>query len=263
MIKELNIDCAKTTQSIVGFLKSEAKRQQKNRAIVGLSGGIDSTVVAFLCKRAGLDIQTVLLPYRHLNQDSLKDARLALEALDIDDKNVYAIDVTPGVAAQLKELKRHLKITLVDELKVKARHRHTILSSLVRHLKGLLVGAENKSEYWLGHFFMRGDYSFDINPISHLWKTQVYHLGHYLKVPAKILKKEPSASHWVGQTDKDILGFSYNDADPILYWFVEREYPPEKIVKKLGGDAKLVRRVINQVQQTAYKRQTPPRGYWL
>ena len=139
-----------------------------------------------------------------------------------------------------------------------ARQRMICQYALARFLNGLVVGTENLSEYYLGYFTLHGDQACDISPIAGLFKTQVYELARYLGVPNWIIEKKPTAGFWPGQTDEAELGFSYEKADPILYFYFVKNYSKEKITK-MGFNSKLVNKVLERVMATEYKRQPPPK----
>lgn len=212
-------------------------------AIVGVSGGIDSGVVAALCEKAGLKLQKVFIPYGHgkISRD-LKGCS-------------FRIDITPIVDRQVKEIGKYASLDKIDKGNIMARTRMVIQYALARRLNGLVVGTENLSEYHLGYFTLHGDQACDINPISGFWKTQVMELARYLGLPIK----KPSAGLWPGQTDEKELGFSYEAADPILYLYCVKKIAPEKIIKDFDLKAVLVYKVVERVQNTEYKRSEVPR----
>ena len=125
---------------------------------------------------------------------------------------------------------------------------------LAKQLNCLVLGTENKTEYLLGYFTRFGDEASDIEPIQHLYKTQVYELAKYLKVPEEIIKATPSAGLWSGQTDEGEFGFSYQEADPVLYLYFEKKQTVEEI-KKLG--CKKAQKIIDFALQNSFKHEVP------
>lgn len=251
-MEELKIDCQKTTEDICQFLKRELKQRNKTRAVLGISGGVDSAVVAILCQKAGLDLQAIFMPYGKLSQP---------KRVKMLTKNFFEVDITEVVNHQIKLIEKRTGISLdkVDKGNIMARTRMIIQYALARKLDGLVVGTENLSEYYLGYFTFHGDQACDINPIAGLFKTQVMELAKYLGVPAEILNQKPSAELYEGQTDEKELGFSYREADPILHLYCCSRLSPGRVIKDFGFDAELVNKVVKRVQATEYKRQEAPK----
>ncbi len=235
-VNSLLLDNQKIIEEICVFLKKEFKKTDRTIAVMGLSGGIDSTVVAILCQRAKLELQTIFMPYGKLSR-SPKEFFLKQDI-------TQAVDLLTGT-----------KIDRINKGNIMARVRMTILYDLARKLNGLVVGTGNLSEYYLGYFTLYGDQACDINPIGGLFKTQVIGLAKFLGAPLKI----PSAELYKGQTDEKELGFSYQEADPILYLYCKQELGREKIIEDFGFNSDLVNKVIERVKATEYKRRKTPK----
>jgi len=246
----------KITEKICQFLEKEFKKRKKSKAILGISGGIDSTTTAFLCKKAGLDLYAVILPYKKSGTEGEKIAK----ELNLSKNYIFKTDIGSIVDVAEKEIKKIIKIDNVDKGNIMARQRMIFQYALARRLGGLVVGTENLSEYYLGYFTLFGDHACDISPISGLWKTQVRELASYLGVPEWVIKRAPTAGLWSGQTDEKELGFTYKDADQIMYLSIVKKKPIEKIIKK-GFNAKLINKVLERVRTTEYKRQALPKFY--
>ena len=244
----------KVAEKISNFLKKEFKERNKTKAILALSGGIDSTTVAFLSKKAGLDLYAVILPYQEKGDDGEKIAK----DLNLPEDHTIFIDIAPLVDEAIKEIGKKVNLDQVDKGNIMARSRMIIQYALARRSNGLIIGTENLSEYYLGYFTLHGDQACDINPIGGLFKTQVYELAKHLGAPKWVLEKEPSAGLWLGQTDEKEFGFSYRDADQIIDLAIIKKYPKEEIIKK-GFDSKLINKVLARVKTTEYKRQDPPK----
>lgn len=256
-MEDLKIDCQKTAERICRFLREEFGQRNKTRAVLGISGGIDSAVVAFLCQRAELDLYPVSLPYGKLaNKEGVKKL---IEVLNPSQDRFIEIDITEMVDVQLRNIESKIILDKIDKGNIIARQRMVVQYALARRLNGLVVGTENLSEYYLGYFTLHGDQACDINPIGGLFKTQVMELAKFLRVPPGILKQKPSAELYGGQTDEEELGFSYQEADPILYLFCSRELSPEKIIKDSGFKTDLVNKVLKRVEATNYKRKEVPK----
>lgn len=250
-MKEILLDNQKIVKKIIVFLREEFKKRKKVEAILGISGGIDSTTSAVLCKKAKLKLYGVILPYKKRGENF---AKRAISFLKLPKNRIINIDITQLVEAQVEKLQRIVKLDRIDKGNIMARQRMIIQYALARKFNGLVVGTENLSEYYLGYFTLHGDGAYDINPIGGLFKTQVYELAKYLGVPEWILERKPSADLWLGQTDEKELGFSYKEADPILYFYCIKNYSEEKIIKK-GFNPKLVSKVLARVKATEFKRQ--------
>lgn len=252
MLKELLIDNQEVAGGIRDFLRREFKQRNKTRAIVAISGGVDSAVVAALCQKAGLDLQAVFMPYGKFSSRA-KVKKVIEEFLEID--------ITETVDCQIKLIEKTAGIFLdrLDKGNIMARVRMIIQYASARSANGLVVGTENLSEYYLGYFTLHGDQACDINPIGGLFKTQVIELAKYLRVSSEILNQKPSAELYEAQTDEQELGFAYQEADPILYLYCRKKLSPEKIIKDFGFDESLVNNVLKRVQATEYKRQGVPR----
>lgn len=232
------LDNQKIEKEIVNFLRREFKTRKKSWAIVGISGGIDSTVVVTLCKKAKLNLRAVFMPYGRLSKRPKGD-------FDFIEKDI----------TQVVDLLAGPKADKINKGNIMARVRMIILYDLARTLNGLVIGTENLSEYYLGYFTLHGDQACDINPIGGLFKTQVMDLAKFLGLSLAI----PTAELYRGQTDEGELGFSYQKADPILYLYCIKRISPEKIIKDFGFDANLVKRVVERVKATEYKRQGIPK----
>lgn len=255
----VEINCQQTRQRIVKFLRDEVKQAGFTKVIVPLSGGIDSSTVAFLAVKA-LGPENVLiarLPYQDLNHDT--DAQIVIEKLQILASNVFEVEISNLLGPFVTRLNLAKQGSTLKKIclgNLMARVRMTILYDLAKKHKALVCGTENKSEYLLGYFTRFGDEASDLEPIRNLYKTQVIKLAKYLGVPEKIIKKAPSAGLWHGQTDEKELGFSYQDADPILGLHFDQKYSWEKI-KEMGDDQNLVKKVRNQVERNKFKHEVP------
>ena len=137
---------------------------------------------------------------------------------------------------------------------IMARARMIALFDFAKKLDALVCGTENKSEYHLGYFTRFGDEASDIEPLRNLYKTQVYELAKYLKIPQPVIEKEPSANLWENQTDESELGFSYKEADTVLYLYFDKKMKAEEI-KKLGFVN--VEKIIEFANKNAYKHHVP------
>jgi len=257
----LKINPQKETKKIINFFKKTLKKTGLNRLIIPLSGGVDSSTTAYLAAKAlpPKDILIIHLPYQGITKDT--DYQLIAKNLKIPKKNIFIINIKPVVDLLWQKTNHPLTPSRYPLKQIRlgnimARVRMIILYDLAKANKALVAGAENKSEHLLGYYTLHGDNASDLEPTIHLYKTQTIQLAKYLGVPQKIIAKPPSAGLWKNQTDEKELGFSYSQADPILYFYFDKKYEPKKIIQ-IGYSKTLVDRVITQARCTAFKKTLP------
>jgi len=256
-VKQTNYQ--KIAEEIINFLQSEFRKRNTTKAIIGVSGGVDSAVTAFLCKKAELDLYTTILPYR---KRGLKEAKEVIKRLSLPKDRIIHIDITPFVDIQIKELQKVVKLNRISIGNIFPRQRMIIQYAIASCLNGLVVGTQHLSEYYLGYFTLYGDQACDICPIAGLWKTQIYQLAKCLGVPELVINRKATGDLWPRLTDEKDLGFKYKDADKILYLFLSRQCPKKEIISKYGFSSKLVDKVLERVRITNYKREDLPRCYF-
>lgn len=240
------INCEKLVNEISTFIKSVYRNAGRQIAIIGISGGVDSSVVNALCQKTGLGVQRIFMPYEELSlRSSVKE----------NFSDVIEIDITESVNCLIDSIEKNSfrKLNKIQKGNIMARVRMLILYDFAKRENGLVLGTENKSEYYLGYFTLYGDQACDLNPIGGLWKTQVIELAEYLGLKIEI----PSAGLYEGQTDETQLGFTYEEADPILDLYCRDKLEPQQIIN-CGYDTDLVNRVIKQVMSTQFKREKIP-----
>lgn len=250
----LKINPKKEMERIVQFIKTTLKKQGFKKIIISLSGGIDSATVLYLVRKA-LATENILI----VNFPYLKDHCLNIEIVkqqDIPEKNIFIVpikDIVDCFKTQLKiEEKSYCNKIRIGN--IVARIRMIILYDLAKKNNALVCGTENRSEYYLGYFTRFGDQASDLEPINHLFKTQVYSLAKYLVIPQKIIDQRPSAGLWTGQTDEGELGFTYQEADPVIHLYYDKKFPIEKI-KKLG--LKNVDKIVAYCKKNEFKHKVP------
>jgi NAD+ synthase len=250
---DLTINTTLATQLLTGFIKSEITRAGFSKAVLGLSGGIDSAVSCYLAARAlgPENVLAVRMPYKTSSPDSTAHAGLVIEDLGIPSKTVEITEMCDPLIGQTPPdaALRHGNIM--------ARMRMIVLYDQSADFGGLVVGTGNKTEILLGYSTIYGDSACAINPIGDLYKTQLRQLAADLGVPAEIIEKPPSADLWAGQADEDELGFTYQQVDQLLFLLVDKRFSPEECVAA-GFDEKFVRDVVRRIQQNHYKRIMPP-----
>ncbi|MFH1423242.1 MAG: NAD+ synthase, partial [Planctomycetota bacterium] len=221
-------------------------------AVVGLSGGVDSAVVAALCVRAisNGNVIGLIMPYKTSSSDSITDAKKLASVLEI---KTIKIDITPMIDAYFTT---HRKADNTRRGNKMARERMAVLYDYSKVKNAVVVGTGNKTEYLLGYFTMFGDGAYAINPIGSLYKTEAWQLAEYLKIPKKIINKKPSADLWQGQTDEAELGLTYKEADKILYLLVDKKKTKKNLLS-LGFDADSIDLTIRKIKSTEFKRCPP------
>jgi NAD+ synthase len=249
----LSINTNLAREILVGFVKSEITRVGMSRAVIGLSGGIDSALSCALAVEAlgKENVLAVRMPYKGSSQDSLDHAQLLIDQLGIPNKTVEITDMVEPL------FKRDPQITKMRMGNIMARERMIVLYDQSEVFKGLVVGTGNKTEILLGYSTLYGDAACAMNPIGDLYKTQVRQLSRAMNVPAPIIDKAPSADLWAGQTDEDELGFTYEDVDKLLYLLVDQRYSPQEAVEA-GFSEKFVNAVTTRIRRNQFKRMVPP-----
>jgi len=250
---DLTINTPVARDILTRFIYSEITRTGFTRAVIGLSGGIDSALSCALAADAlgRENVLAVKMPYKSSNPDSSDHAQLLIDQLEIPYKTIEITDMVDPLFA------RDPEITKLRKGNIMARERMIVLYDQSEVFKGLVVGTSNKTEILLGYSTQFGDAAAAINPIGDLYKTQVRQLSQSMDIPSEILDKAPSADLWEGQTDESELGFSYEEADKLLYLLVDQRYSPDECVEA-GFSEKFVNTVVKRVQRTQYKRMQPP-----
>lgn len=243
---------ALAAELLVRFIREEVTKVGFERGVLGLSGGLDSSVVAHLTARALGPENTygVLMPYRTSDPASVADAQMVADQLGI---RTIRIEITPMVDAYFEHFPDADRIRRGNAM---ARMRMLVLYDLSAALRALVIGTSNKTELLVGYGTIYGDMAAAMWPLGDLYKTEVRRLAQYLGVPARILEKPPTADLWVGQSDEEELGITYDVLDALLVELVDRRRPLEALVAD-GHDEALVRRIAEMVRRSQFKRRTP------
>jgi len=250
---DLSIHPDLVRQILTKFIRSEITRAGFQRAVVNLSGGLDSAVSCFLAAEA-LGPQNVLalrLPYKTSSPDSLEHAQMVIDQTGVQARTISITDMADPFIALEPDM------SPVRKGNIMARLRMIVAYDQSEAFRGLVVGTGNKTEILLGYTTLYGESACAINPLGDLYKTQVRQLARALGVPEAIIAKPPSADLWAGQTDEGELGFTYAEVDKLLYLLVDQRYRPEECVQA-GFDEKFVRAVLERVRRNQFKRVLPP-----
>ncbi|MHB8147711.1 MAG: NAD+ synthase [Vulcanimicrobiaceae bacterium] len=250
--KPPGINAALATEWLVAFLRDEMQmRRGTERAVIGLSGGVDSAVTAYLCARAlgPQNVYAIRMPYATSSSASLTDAQLVVDALGINERTIAITDAVDGY------LHFEPQADARRRGNVMARTRMLVLFDQSAKLGGLPIGTGNKTERLLGYFTWHADDTPPLNPLGDLFKSQVWELARYLGVPVALIDKAPSADLEANQTDEGDLGITYMRADAILAQLL-LGYNDAQLVEHgfAAGEVTLVRR---RVDGTHWKRHLP------
>ena len=246
---------AETVTRLERFLKTHLEETGTRCLVVGMSGGLDSSVTAALCAKAlgGQRVLGISLPEKETRNDkALEDAKSVASKYRVRFK---IIDLTPIVEASRNTLDAK-RARGVPWGNVKARLRAMVLYCFANVEQGLVVGTGDKSEIMLGYFTKFGDGACDLLPLADLYKTSVRNLAKHLGIPERIRVKASSPELWPGQTAEKELGLSYEKLDRIL-WALERWMTPEEIVEETGLKLALVRKVRERWLKSEHKRRPP------
>ena len=249
----IEIDPEWTRNKITDFIRTEIHGAGFQRAVVGVSGGVDSAVTCYLTAEA-LGPQNVLairMPYKTSTTESLEHAGLVIEATGVHEITVPITDMVDPLFTQFPEADR------VRRGNAMARVRMIVLYDQSAAFNGLVVGTGNKTEILLGYTTLYGDSACALIPLGDLYKTQVRQLARAIGVPEDIIAKSPSADLWIGQTDEGELGFTYEDVDRLFLYLVDESYSPQACIDT-GFDPAFVNAVIEHMRQNQFKRVLPP-----
>ncbi len=249
----LEINTALAKKILTGFIATELRRAGFSRAVIGLSGGVDSALSCYLAAEAlsPENVLAVRMPYQSSSRDSLDHAQLVIDALGVQELTVSITGMVEPLFEQFPDMDP------VRRGNVMARARMIVLYDQSEAFRGLVVGTGNKTEILLGYSTLYGDSASAINPIGDLYKAQVRQLARAMGVPDEIVDKPPSADLWEGQTDEGELGFTYDEVDRLLYLLIDQRYRPEECVAA-GFSESFVQNVIGRVRRNHFKRLMPP-----
>ena len=251
-MNKLDLNLKEVHSELVEFLRESFKKAGFSKAVLGLSGGIDSALVAYLLRDAlgKENVLAIMMPYKSSNPDSLNHAKLVVEDLGINSKT---IEITDMIDAYFKNEKEATSLRMGNKM---ARERMSILFDYSSKENALVVGTSNKTEIYLGYSTQFGDSACALNPIGDLYKTNIWDLSRYLKIPNELIEKKPSADLWEGQTDEQEMGLTYKEADQVLYRMLEENKTVKEILAE-GFSKDLVDNIVRRMNRSEYKRRMP------
>ena len=240
---------AMMTEYLVHFLQDEVYKTGLKKVVLGLSGGIDSAVVAVLAHKAfGEGLLCVKMPSHYSSQSSLDDADELVEKFNM---RAIVSDISPLLKAY-----EHEGMSALRKGNFSARMRMATLFDISAEEGALVLGTSNKSELMLGYGTLFGDLASAINPLGDLYKSEVFELARYLGVPAATIEKPPSADLWEGQSDEEELGYTYAVLDAALRDYVEKRMSKEALLEA-GHEEALVTLIISRIYRNQFKRKMP------
>jgi len=247
---DINTDLAR--KILVLFLRDAVTKVGFKKAVLGLSGGIDSALSAYLVAEAlgPENVLAVRMPYKSSSQSSLDDAQAVIDALGIQSDTIEITAMADPLIARFPDMSAMRKGNIM------ARTRMVVLYDQSAAFNGLVIGTSNKTETLLGYTTIYGDNAAAVQPIADLYKTQVRQLSRDLGMPEQLISKAPSADLWEGQTDEGELGYTYEMADQALYLLVDERYSVDEVVAE-GFERSFVERIWRQVRLNHYKRTMP------
>lgn len=249
----LKIRCDLVQKILVTSIRDSIHKNGFKNAIIGVSGGLDSAVVAALCQKAlgARHTFALLLPYRISAPESLEHGKLVCDTLKIPYE---VIDISPAVDAYFDRFLAENRLQIGNKC---ARERMSVLYDFSVRKKALVAGTSNKSELLVGYSTQFGDAAAAFLPIGDLYKTQVFELAHHLGIPEEIVAKKPSADLWPGQTDEGEIGITYKDLDIILHLMIDKRWDEGEIIER-GYPLPLIRRIKKMIVDSQFKRTMPP-----
>jgi NAD+ synthase len=245
-------DYAVVEKLLVGFLSHEIRKVGVTRAVLGLSGGVDSAVSAALAARAlgPANVLGIMMPYQSSSPESLADAYEVAQSLGIE---TAVVEITEQVDAYFSRFSDASRLRRGNKM---ARERMTILYDHSAARGALVIGTSNKTELLLGYGTLYGDMASALNPIGDLYKTQVWGLARHLALPASVIEKAPTADLWSGQTDETELGFSYHQVDRLLYRMIDERCSTAELAD-MGFAPDFIERISQTIRKSQFKRRLP------
>ena len=238
-------------EQLILFLKDEVKKTGLNNVVIGISGGLDSAIVAVLCKEAfGDNMQGVLMPSHMSSDESIIDAKELCEKFNI---SYEIVEIAPMVKGYFDNVSDATPLRIGN---LSARMRMSVLYDISASKNALVVGTSNKSEILLGYGTLYGDTACAINPIGQLYKSDAFDFARFIGVTDAIIDKKPSADLWEGQSDEEELGYSYKTMDDVLKQLIDENKTKDELVSN-GVDEELIDMLEYRVKANAFKGKLP------
>jgi NAD+ synthase len=252
MMISLRLNYKKVRDHLVAFIRHEVQGAGFEKAVLGLSGGVDSSLCAYLAAEAleNGNVYAINMPYRDSSPDGIRHARQVAGHLRI---NFISVEITPMIDSYFNSFPDADPIRRGNKM---ARERMSILYDHSARYHALVLGSSNKTEILLGYGTIYGDMACAINPLGNLYKTQVWELAREVGVPKEIIEKAPSADLWQGQTDEGELGFQYGQVDRLLNLMFDNKLNKEDLIRKGFGE-EFIERVEMRIRSSEYKRRMP------
>ncbi|MFC1807370.1 NAD+ synthase [Candidatus Omnitrophota bacterium] len=247
-MESLNINPKNSIKKLTAFISNTVKSKGFEKVILGLSGGLDSSVVAYLSQKAlgRENVIGVFMPYGKLSNECLRQGKKVAASLKIRSER---IDISGMIEAYRLKAKDMDRVRLGNKM---ARERMSILYDLSKKYNALVIGTSNKTEILLGYGTMHGDVACALNPLGNLYKSQVRILARSLGVPSGIICRPPTAGLWHGQTDEDELGYTYEDIDKLLFCMIDKNLTKRDLLKK-GFDEVFIRDIRERIRSNRFK----------
>ncbi|MBN3037796.1 MAG: NAD+ synthase [Candidatus Omnitrophica bacterium] len=251
-MQRLKIDSQKVERKLVRFIRDQVRKAAYDKVVLGLSGGLDSSIVAYLCCRAlgPENVIGLILPYKTTSRKSIKLARLIADKYGIKTKTV---SITVQVDIYFRSFPGADRVRRGNKM---ARERMSILYDQSKASNALVAGTGNKTECLLGYSTIYGDAACAFNPLGGLYKTQLRQFAKDVGIPKEIIRQTPTAGLWPGQSDEGELGVSYAKVDRLLYYLVDKKYS-EKRLRNLGFSQAFIDKVKRMVAANRFKMCTP------
>ncbi len=249
---DIKLNAEHVRELLVRFIRDETTNAGFSKAIVGVSGGVDSAVSATLAAEAlgKENVLGVMMPYRTSNPKSVEDAKLVIQKAGIRSE---LVDISRMVDGYCEER------SVTDALRrgnVMARMRMIVLYDLSAREKALVIGTSNKTEILIGYGTQHGDLACAINPLGDLYKSQIWQLAEVLGIPKQVIEKAPTADLWEGQTDEGEMGVTYARLDALLFDMVDERHSDEEL-KASGFESDFIKKVRGLIQKNQFKRRPP------
>lgn len=252
LLHRLNINTDIARKMLTGFIRDQITKAGMKRAVLGLSGGIDSALSAYLSVEAlgAENVLAVRMPYKTSNPASLNDAGLVIESLSIPHLDIPITDMADPLIDCFPDMTNLRKGNIMARLRMVTLYDQSVAFG------GLVMGTSNKTEFLLGYSTIYGDSGVALHPLADLYKAQVRQLSRAMGVPQPVIDKAPSADLWEGQTDEGELGYTYTDVDQVLFLLVDERYTVDEVVEE-GFERSFVEKVWSRVKINHYKRTMP------